>query len=186
MKTIGKVIYFLIVLTLISIAGVIAFSAFDIPGGIKMYTVMSGSMTPSIPVGGLVVVKESNKYNLKDIITFTDIEDPKFSVTHRIIEIKDEDSNPKYYTKGDANNARDADEVTKDRISGKVILTIPYLGYPVSFAKTQNGFIALIVIPATLLIYGEILNIKKELTNILNNRREKKVVKETDEKNDNS
>jgi len=175
----GKFIYYLLIVFLMGIAGIIALSAFNIPGGIKMYTVMSGSMEPSIPVGGLVVTRQSTEYIVGDVITFEDIENPKFNITHRIVEVRDADSNPKYYTKGDANNSRDSDEVTKPRISGKVIATIPYIGYPVSFAKTQNGFIVLIVIPTTILIYGELMNIKKEITKLVENRNKKKQNKES-------
>ena len=45
---------------------------------------------------------------------------------------------------------------------GKVISKIPYIGYPISFTRTLPGVIILIVIPATIIIYEEVGNIRKE------------------------
>lgn len=51
----------------------------------------------------------------------------------------------------------------KENVIGKLILTIPYIGYIGNFVRTPIGFILLIVIPATLLIIIEIRNITKEV-----------------------
>jgi len=92
----------------------------------------------------------------------SDIKNPATTVTHRIVEVKTEEDQVSYITKGDANQSPDMDPRPKDMIVGKVVYGLPYLGFPVGFAKTQTGFIALIVIPATIIIYSEILKIKQE------------------------
>jgi len=51
--------------------------------------------------------------------------------------------------------------VKRENIIGKVIFTIPYIGYIGYFVRTPIGFILLIIIPATLLIIHEIIKIIK-------------------------
>jgi len=51
--------------------------------------------------------------------------------------------------------------VKRENIIGKVIFTIPYIGYIGYFVRTPIGFILLIIIPATLLITHEITKIIK-------------------------
>lgn len=51
----------------------------------------------------------------------------------------------------------------KENVIGKLILTIPYIGYIGYFVRTPIGFILLIIIPASLIIIMEIRNIIKEL-----------------------
>ena len=58
--------------------------------------------------------------------------------------------------KGDANKDFDPINITNSNIIGKVRLTIPYLGYLASYAKKPWGFILLVIVPATILIYEEL------------------------------
>jgi len=121
--------------------------------------VYSGSMEPTIPVGSIVLIKPANPETLKigDIICFK-LSQPT-SITHRIINI----TNEGFITKGDANEDPDMWTVKKENVIGKVISTIPYIGYIGHFVRTPIGFILLIIIPATLLIITEIRKIIKEL-----------------------
>lgn len=154
--------YWLVLAVLVLIAGVAVISTLNIPGNYKILAVHSGSMKPAVKIGSIVVIKPSKEYQKGDIISFTDPNDPKYSVTHRIFEIKEEGT--AFITKGDANDAPDAREVAKDSILGKVILTIPLLGYPVAFAKTFLGLVLLVIIPAILIIFSELRVIKNELS----------------------
>ncbi len=123
-------------------------------------------MQPAIKVGSLVVSQKATDYKVGDVITFKNAPAP---TTHRIKSI----ANETYTTKGDANESADTEPVRKEQILGKVVLSLPYFGYPVGFAKTKEGFIGLIVIPATIIVYSEILNIKKEVKKIRRRRRKK-------------
>jgi len=178
-----KIGYWITVTSLLLVAGITAAPIFDTPNGIKLYTVQSGSMTPEIPVGSLVITKPLSDYQKNDIITFKTeqdraIKNPKHTITHRIYEIKTENNKTEYITKGDANNTPDPKPVKKDLILGKVIFTVPFLGFPISFAKTKKGFISLIVIPATIIIYSEVLKIKNEIAKIFQEKKKKKIKKE--------
>ena len=125
----------------------------------KLFVVMSGSMEPTIKTGSVVVIKPQNDYFKGDIVTFQNLTKSKTTVTHRIIEA----SGSAYITKGDANKTADTSELRKGQILGKEILAVPLIGYVINFAKTQVGLIILIVIPAVIIVYNELLNIKKEI-----------------------
>ena len=177
MKTRGllKVISWVIMAIFLAIAFLTALSAFETPLSTKIFVVESGSMSPALQPGSLIVVKPESDYREGDIITFkkepeANIKTRGATTTHRIVRKEDE----LFITKGDANETEDSHPVSQELIIGKLFLAFPYLGYPIAFAKTQTGLIFLVVIPATLIIYSEILNIKKELKKVLARRKKKK------------
>jgi len=114
--------------------------------------VYTGSMEPAIPVGGLVVIQtvDPTMVTVGDVICFKS--SGISSVTHRIIS-QTEDG---FITKGDANEEPDLQPVTYNQIVGKVTFTIPLVGYLGFFVKTPIGFAALILFPASALIFLEI------------------------------
>ena len=61
------------------------------------------------------------------------------------------------------NDVADREAVPASQVLGRVLWHIPYIGYPVSYAKTQMGFVGLIVIPATLIIYSESMSIVRQV-----------------------
>ncbi len=175
LKIILKTFYFLIVIFLIYIGLSLSFTFLKLPVNFNLFTVQSGSMEPSIHLGSLVFTHPSAEYQVNDVITFKSPEDsqnsnPKYTTTHRIVQIINSDSKLQYQTKGDANSTPDTSHVDQNLIIGKVIYSIPYLGYPISFARTQTGLILLIIVPSTIIIYGEILNIKNEILKLINRR----------------
>jgi signal peptidase I len=174
----GKILYGLVFAVLIIIAGLVAISVFKIPGNYKLLTVQSGSMEPSIKKGAVVVVKPAVDYQKGDVITVVEPANPKVSLTHRIFEIKEKDGKTFYVTKGDANDTPDMEERPKENVVGKVLFSVPYVGYPVSFAKTQFGLIVLIIIPVIIIIYSELINIKNEAQRLLKERKKRLTVKE--------
>ncbi|MGI5841639.1 MAG: signal peptidase I [Patescibacteria group bacterium] len=174
-NTIKKAVYIIAIVIMATIASLVALNALDIPNGIKLYTVKSGSMEPAIKTGAVVISRPESDYKVGDVITYLSENPttPGDTVTHRLIEIASSDPLT-YYTKGDANDSRDGREVPRDSVLGKVIFTVPYLGYPVSFAQTQTGLIILIIVPATMIVYSELQVIKNEIVKIIKNRQKKK------------
>ncbi len=170
LKIFFKTSYWLIIVTLVLIASLTSLSVIKNPFGVKLLSVQSGSMEPSIKTGSVVIVKNQDTYGLGDIITFTD-NPQNDSTTHRIIKSEVKDGKEIYTTKGDANQGDDRLTTTSEKILGKVIFDVPYLGYPVSFAKTQYGFIFLIVVPATIIIFSEVLNLKKEILKLIKKKK---------------
>lgn len=154
-------------------------SSYSTPVSWKLFIVQSGSMSPTVGIGSVVIVAPKDEYKKDDVITYktgvgVNMKAKDATITHRIIDIKrTDDDSPLYITKGDNNSNIDSDPVTLIQVVGKIILVIPFLGYILSFTKTQTGLILLIVIPATLIIYSEILNIKGEVKKLLKKKKEK-------------
>lgn len=133
---------------------------------IRAYIVQSGSMTPAIGVGSLVVTLPQSTYQSTDVVTF--VTDPKGKniTTHRIAFKTYPDGPggaPVYITKGDKNEEIDTVRITDQNIIGRVFLTIPYIGYAAVFMKEPWGFILLVIVPATIIIYEELKTLFREL-----------------------
>ncbi|MDX9913056.1 MAG: signal peptidase I [Candidatus Moranbacteria bacterium] len=168
-----KIILNTILAIIFSFGILVIFSFLPIPGNMKLLTVLSGSMEPRIHTGSLIFIKPASEYNVGDIVTKT-TDEKDVTVTHRIIEKEMIDGKAVFVTKGDANNADDNEKVPQETIIGKVFLNIPYLGYAVNFAKTKEGLILIVIIPAVIIVYEEILKIKKEIVRIAREKREKR------------
>ena len=135
-----------------------------VTGSLHFLTVLTGSMRPSIQPGDIIISSSIDPEDIRvnDVITFQDHDiSQRQSITHRVINITREKDMIFFQTKGDANEEPDLQLVNQDQIIGKVIVTIPLLGYVVNFAQSLLGFIILIAIPAIILIVTEIRNIFK-------------------------
>jgi signal peptidase len=132
-----------------------------ITGSEKAFIVLSGSMTPLMLPRDMIIVKsvDPNELTVGDILTFRDPGGkPNTYVTHRIIALK-EDKELIFKTKGDANNAEDNFNVTASKAVGKLVFVIPFAGYLPEITKNKNIFFFMIILPASLIIIGEIWNI---------------------------
>lgn len=149
---------------------VLLVSAFPITGNIRIMIVQSGSMEPAIHTGSLVVSKPAAEYAIDDIITFNDGSGKQAPTTHRIIEINNDNGAITYITKGDANNGRDRKGARPKNVIGKVLFSVPYLGYIVDFIKKPLGFFLVALIPALLIISEEAKKIWQEIKKIKKKR----------------
>ena len=106
--------------------------------GISSYTVLTGSMEPSVPVGSVVYAKaiEPSLIETGDIVVFYDGHS-ELPVTHRVVENQTEDS--QLITKGDANDAADIAPIPYQNIIGKVVLHLPVLGRLLALLGTLAG-----------------------------------------------
>lgn len=132
-----------------------------ITGSEKAFIVLSGSMTPLMLPRDMIVVKsvDINELTVGDILTFRDPGGkPNTYVTHRIIALK-EDKELIFKTKGDANNAEDDFNVTTSKAVGKMVFVIPFLGYLSGISKNKSLLFFMIILPASLIIVGEMWNI---------------------------
>ncbi|HJQ88987.1 MAG TPA: signal peptidase I, partial [Propionibacteriaceae bacterium] len=93
-------------------------------------TVLTGSMTPQIPVGSVVLVRpvDSRTLQVGDIATYQTEPGKEEFITHRIVDI-DTSTEPTSFTfKGDANKGPDIDPVPAGAIRGEVWFHVPFLG----------------------------------------------------------
>ena len=168
-----KIITNTVMFLLIIFGILLVFSFVPFPGNYRVYTVMSGSMEPTIHTGSLIFVKPQGNYGVGDIVTRTTV-DPKVTITHRIVSNNFESGQVAFTTKGDANNAPDSETIGQDKIIGREFFAVPYIGYPIGYARTLPGMILLVIIPATIIIYEELRKIKKEFFAMLARKKNKK------------
>ncbi len=120
---------------------------------VSLYTIISGSMLPTIQVYDVVVnqrIDDPTKLQEGDIITFISQSKINYgeTITHRIIKVTYEDGKYYYTTKGDYNLVPDESPVEYNNVIGKVILKIPQLGQVQFFLLKQGAKLFLILIPA--------------------------------------
>ncbi len=116
--------------------------------GFRFYVVTTGSMSPAIPVGSVCVVNRNTPFSeirAGDVISFRTGD--RMLVTHRAVRIEEEG----IITKGDANNSEDA-PVTEETYLGKIVLSIPKLGYAAAFLRSTAGIVTVSMLAVILLI----------------------------------
>src|SRR6476620_2549260 len=108
--------------------------------GYKPVAVYSGSMRPTIPVGGLALDRAipAGKVRVGDVITFTDPYVRGRYVTHRVVQILQTPRGLAYRTKGDANPGRDPWTIRLGGQVGRVAFTVPVAGYVLYYAHTRE------------------------------------------------
>ncbi|HLG70859.1 MAG TPA: signal peptidase I [Chloroflexota bacterium] len=132
----------------------LAFTAAPTVFGYRTYVVLSGSMEPAIHTGAVVVAQPVPPTSLKvgDVIVYNR-SDADERITHRIVDIKDADAGrPTFTTKGDANGAPDPWTVQyPTNTAGKVVFSVPYVGYLDAALESPQGRLAFIIIPVVVL-----------------------------------
>lgn len=115
--------------------------------GYKFYDVLTGSMSPTINPGSLIIVKEIDDSEAKegDIITFKGTSTSNLT-THRVVEVIEKNNNIKFQTKGDANDVLDPMLIDGNLLVGKVILDIPYMGKVMSFINQYRVIMVILII----------------------------------------
>lgn len=135
--------------------------------GYQFKTVLSGSMEPGIQTGSIIAVKtggDMTRFQKGDVITFK--EDQDKLVTHRITEVVKNGDQVLYRTKGDNNKTEDMNPVQSSNVIAEYKgFTVPYLGYFMDFANSQNGAF-LFIIPGILLLCYSIFSIWRVISQL--------------------
>ncbi|RLP74529.1 signal peptidase I [Mycetocola tolaasinivorans] len=110
---------------------IIAFVLVPRVTGATPYTVLTGSMRPSMPPGTTVVVRpvEFDTIRVGDVITYQIASGKPEVVTHRVIAVNITPEGPRLETKGDANPAPDQNPIRPEQVRGKVWYWAPVVGY---------------------------------------------------------
>ncbi len=167
MKTFKQISNILLAVFIFSLVPIVLFifvtSRSPILFGIRSYVVVTGSMTPALPIGSMVFTYPKATYNIGEIITF---KRGNITITHRINDVKDGN----YITKGDANSSTDTQIVSKSDIIGHDVAVVPFIGRLTGFIKTPIGFGLLLGIPTLLFVFFEAWQMKKEWEKIIEKR----------------
>lgn len=130
--------------TLLLIIIVVACLPLTVPKvfGYEMYTVISGSMEPSIPTGSLVYIMDMEPQDVADgdVIAFYGGHDSNAIITHRVV--KNRVVMGEFVTKGDANEKEDMNPIPYMNFLGRVELSIPVVGELAQMLTSMEGKIA--------------------------------------------
>ena len=123
--------------------------------GYQIYSVISGSMEPEMPVGSLIYVHEEKPEDIEeqDIIAFYSSLEESGIITHRVV--KNNIVSGTFITKGDANDKEDPVPIPYDNFIGRVIKTVPYVGKVLTCMTSMYGKIA----AASIVVLGVVLNL---------------------------
>jgi len=148
-----------VALTLL-VAVVASFVVFAVPGVVgaeHSFVVLSGSMSPAIDPGDVVIVDRTDPATIDegDVITYLrgSADTP---TTHRVVGVEADGGRYTFETKGDANEESDPQPVAGPNVLGRVVLTIPYIGHVIRFANTAVGAVVLFALPLGVLALTEV------------------------------
>ncbi len=129
------------ILTTLLCLAILLILGFRLLGWIPL-AVLSGSMEPQYPVGGLIFVRPVAAKDVKvgDPITFY-MADGRTLATHRVTQV--DEASQSFKTKGDANAVEDQGTVSFNRLVGSPQFSIPLVGYVSIFVRTAQGKIIL-------------------------------------------
>jgi signal peptidase I len=136
-------------------------------GNWEVQPILSGSMRPGFPVGGVVVAQRvpTSSLQVRDVILFHPPGEPTRTYVHRIISLKREGGTDVIRTKGDDNPVPDPWTLHLDgRWAYEARYTVPFVGYLAVWDHSGTGRQdllltagALIVICGALVMGGEVL-----------------------------
>jgi len=122
--------------------------------GRQVFAIRGASMSPTIPMGSAIVVVERPVSDLRagDIVTWRAANGAY--VTHRVMQVVEENGQPFVQTKGDANDSPDPSAVPADAIVGVVEAWIPAAGYALIMMSTPTGLVSWLSFGLALLATG--------------------------------
>ena len=129
-------------------------------GGVFPLIVLTDSMLPVIESGDLIICNtlEAEEVKNGDVISFFDpVGNGSSIVTHRVIEITEDDGQLAFRTKGDNNNAEDRALVTASDLVGVYKFRIPAVGHVAMFMQSTAGLIVCVVLPILLIVGYDVI-----------------------------
>jgi signal peptidase I len=142
----------------------VAFAAFvALPRvvGLEAFTVLSGSMEPTLRIGDVVIDRpiHPEAIRLGDVVTFRDPDSPRRLLTHRVVQLRIRGSDAYVVTKGDANHTTEHWSIPLGGTLGRVEYRVPKLGFTLRWAGGRFGRLGLILVPVLLLAALELRRI---------------------------
>ena len=125
--------------------------------GMQPYAIISWSMEPAYPTGSLVYADpvEGSSLQVGDVVAFWEEEEV---IIHRVNEVDDQAGH--LVTKGDANEDVDLRPVPFQNVLGRVVFSVPVVGYFLMALGTTAGLLVLgwvVIMAVALCVVGTIL-----------------------------
>ena len=132
-------------------------------GGLRMFSVATGSMVPVYNVGDILISKEIEPEDIKigDDLVYQGKEGTYKGkvVTHRVISVENQnDGNYKIVTQGVANNAADP-KIDQTQVYGKIICKLHIFSFLGKLVRNVYMIYIIIFILVATLIYRNIKNL---------------------------
>ncbi len=134
--------------------------------GYSAYTIVSGSMAPTIPVGSLVIDRTVDASTIRtgDIITFHPPRDGQDFITHRVVgfETLSSDSGGQVrmlVTKGDANGVADPWRIPAEGRAARYQFHVAWIGGLAGALQTRVARLTMIALPMTLYVLIKLVEI---------------------------
>lgn len=145
--------------SVILVVGAVLAIAVVIPrvGGATPYTVLTGSMSPSMPPGTLAVVRPvaAEDIGVGTVITYQLHSGQPTVVTHRVVAVGvNAEGDRVFTTRGDANNAADAAPVRPVQVRGALWYAVPKLGHVNTWFDARQQQAATYVVAGGLGVYA--------------------------------
>lgn len=121
--------------------------------GWQLQAVLSGSMSPTYPVGSLLVVGAIDATEVRTgmPIVFEDPEHRGYLVVHRVVGMAPGES-LQFITQGDANATRDPAAVPARMVRGRVLWQVTRLGSVMDWLQWPRSFLILVLVPGLVLL----------------------------------
>jgi signal peptidase len=127
--------------------------------GATPFTVLTGSMEPSLPPGSLVVTRpvDPDAIDIGDVVTYQLRSNEPEVVTHRVVGVGfGSEGERLFVTRGDANDVDD-EPVRAVQVRGVVAYSVPYLGHLNTWVGMNRPGWLLKAVAAALILYGLLL-----------------------------
>jgi signal peptidase I len=125
--------------------------------GATPYTILTGSMVPTMPPGTIVVTRPEpfSSIRVGDVLTYQIASGQPAVVTHRVIGINVEANGSQTLTmKGDANPSPDLKRVIPTQVRGVVWYSLPLVGYFGAVGSADTRSVVARIIGAGLILYA--------------------------------
>lgn len=116
--------------------------------GLRPLVVKSGSMEPTIPTGGMVLVRTipASEIRVGDVVAVDRPDNTR--VTHRVVAVEQQGGTAVLTLKGDANEDVDPQPIVVDD-AGRLVFSVPSIGrVSAFFASAKGGFVLGVIFTA--------------------------------------
>lgn len=132
--------------------------------GYNFYYILTGSMEPELSAGDIIIGEAVEPSDLKtgDVVVYRGEygQTKGKTITHEIVDIKEENGEVLFITKGTANDIEDP-PVTGNQIISRMTVKVPVLGKIFSIVNSRWGFFIIIILPLVCLLANEIYSLIK-------------------------
>lgn len=123
------------------VASAVLLAAQSLPG-LMLLHVVSGSMEPNVPLGSLAILVRGEPPEVGDVAAYLlEVQGRRYVILHRVTGVTEDG---RYLFSADAGGQYGTDLVEPEKVLGRMLIAIPYLGYLVPYAPLVLGLVLLL------------------------------------------